>query len=147
MSNITKTTTPSMMLSRRNMLSIAPVLAGAATLAGGAFTALPALAQDGVLSTPDYDAIIRAKVEGQVIRVGFTPPILSEFFNIMEHAAFQQARNYMERFGIQWTRLALRQFQLCRRPIQHHPKLDQRRPGCNHGLHCRELSGHRTAVY
>jgi ribose transport system substrate-binding protein len=103
MSNITKTTTPSMMLSRRNMLSIAPVLAGAATLAGGAFTALPALAQDGVLSTPDYDAIIRAKVEGQVIRVGFTPPILSEFFNIMEHAAFQQARNYMERFGIQWT--------------------------------------------
>ncbi|ESW59392.1 MAG: hypothetical protein Q27BPR15_17760 [Rhodobacter sp. CACIA14H1] len=89
-------------ISRRALLSSAPAAAvGSATLVAGGMAAGPALAQS-VFATDAYDAIIRAKVEGTTIRVGFTPPILSEFFDIMEHAAFQQARNYMDRFGVSW---------------------------------------------
>lgn len=93
-----------MALTRRGLLKSAPAIVGGAALLGasGLLPTAQALAQDAGFSTPDYDAIIRKMVEGKVIKVGFTPPILSEFFNIMEHAAFRQAQNYTERFGVQW---------------------------------------------
>ena len=91
-------------ITRRGLLKSAPVaFGGAATLGGSSL--LPgaaALALPGSHSTPEYDALIRKRVEGQTIRCGFTPPILSEFFNIMEHACFRQAQNYSERFGVNW---------------------------------------------
>jgi len=91
-------------LSRRGLLKGAPAaIAGAALItAGNVLTAAPAMAADGAFSTPDYDVIIRKAVEGKVIKVGFTPPILSEFFDIMEHAAYRQAQNYSDRFGVKW---------------------------------------------
>lgn len=96
-----KTEDQSLSLTRRGLLRVAPAAAvGAATLASG-FKATPAAA-DGIFNTADYDAVIRKAVEGKEIKVGFTPPILSEFFDIMEHAAFQQAHNYMDRFGVKW---------------------------------------------
>ena len=88
--------------SRRSLFAYAPAALGAATLVGGGLSAAPAAAQDGTIATEAYDAIIRAKVEGRTIKVGFTPPILSEFFDIMEHAAFQQANSYADRFGVNW---------------------------------------------
>lgn len=89
-------------LTRRSLFKAAPAAAvGAASLVGG-IAATPAAA-DGIFNTADYDAVIRKAVEGKEIKVGFTPPILSEFFDIMEHAAFQQARNYMDRFGVKWS--------------------------------------------
>lgn len=94
-------TEPGLKVSRRALLAGAPAAVGSAALAVTGLSAAPALAQ-AVLATDAYDAIVRAKVEGTTIRVGFTPPILSEFFDIMEHAAFQQARSYMDRFGVKW---------------------------------------------
>lgn len=94
-------TRPGPTLSRRALLASAPAVVGSATLVAGGMAAAPVMAQ-AAFATDAYDAIIRAKVEGTTIRVGFTPPILSEFFDIMEHAAFQQARNYMDRFGVNW---------------------------------------------
>src|SRR3546814_4058394 len=88
--------TGTLALSRRGLLKGAPAaIAGAAIItAGDLLTAAPAMAADGVFSTPDYDAIIRKAVEGKVIKVGFTPPILSEFFDIMrseEHTSELQS--------------------------------------------------------
>ena len=91
-------------LTRRGLLKSAPAILGGAALLGasGLLPAAKAMAKDTGFSTPDYDAIIRKVVAGKVIKVGFTPPILSEFFDIMEHAAFRQAKNYTERFGVKW---------------------------------------------
>jgi ABC-type sugar transport system substrate-binding protein len=91
-------------LTRRGLLKSAPAIVGGAALLGasGLLPNAQALAQDTGFSTPEYDAIVRKLVEGKVIKVGFTPPILSEFFDIMEHAAFRQAQNYTERFGVKW---------------------------------------------
>ena len=91
-------------LTRRGLLKSAPAIVGGAALlgAGGLLPAAQAMAQDAGFATPEYDAVIRKLVEGKVIKVGFTPPILSEFFDIMEHAAFRQAQNYTERFGVKW---------------------------------------------
>jgi ribose transport system substrate-binding protein len=49
-----------------------------------------------------YDAAIRKVVKGRTLKVGFTPPVLSEFFAEMEHACWQQMANYEQRFGIKW---------------------------------------------
>lgn len=93
-----------MALTRRGLLKSAPAIVGGAALLGasGLMPAAQAMAQDTGFATPEYDAIIRKVVEGKVIKVGFTPPILSEFFDIMEHAAFRQAKNFTERFGVKW---------------------------------------------
>lgn len=57
---------------------------------------------------PEYDAAVRKKLEGTVVKCGFTPPVLSEFFDEMEHAAFWMLNELEERFGIQvqWERAA-----------------------------------------
>lgn len=89
-------------LTRRGLFKVAPAAAAGAAFLGGALPSVPALAATDGFATDKYDAIVRKAVEGKVIKVGFTPPILSEFFNIMEHAAFRRAHNYTERFGVQW---------------------------------------------
>jgi len=89
-------------ITRRGLLAAAPAGLGAAALLGSSLAPVAAAAQPVNLATPDYDAIIRAQIEGRVIKAGFTPPILSEFFDIMEHAAFQQAHAYTDRFGTGW---------------------------------------------
>ena len=48
------------------------------------------------------DEVIRRQAEGKTLRIGFTPPVLSEFFAEMEHGCWQQMKNYEDRFGIQW---------------------------------------------
>jgi ribose transport system substrate-binding protein len=91
-------------LTRRSILaSSSAAVGGAALLASGLLPNGRALAAaPGDFKMPAYDALVRKKLEGKTLRCGFTPPILSEFFNIMEHACFQQAHAYSERFGIKW---------------------------------------------
>ncbi|MGI9658686.1 MAG: sugar ABC transporter substrate-binding protein [Gaiellaceae bacterium] len=50
----------------------------------------------------DFDAAMRARFEGQTVRVGWTPPVLSEFFDIMEHSAFWMLKEAEDRWGITW---------------------------------------------
>lgn len=91
-------------ITRRGLLRSSPaVLGGAALLNGsGLLPGAGAQALTASHSTPDHDALVRAQLEGRTIRCGFTPPILSEFFNIMEHACYRQAQDYSERFGVKW---------------------------------------------
>jgi ABC-type sugar transport system substrate-binding protein len=49
-----------------------------------------------------YDDAIRKQVAGRTLQLGFTPPILSEFFNQMEHAAFWRMNDLEKRFGVHW---------------------------------------------
>jgi ribose transport system substrate-binding protein len=92
------------------------------TLAGGALLAAPAatlatyrsdssetaVAQGGGGSGgsfpggSDYDAAIRKVVEGKTLKIGFTPPVLSENFAQSEAACWRQMANYQERFGVKW---------------------------------------------
>ena len=88
---------------RRGLLKAAPAaVGGSALLASGGLVSGAAAQAAGCIEASAYDALIRAQVEGTTIRCGFTPPILSEFFNIMEHACFRQAQEYSERFGVNW---------------------------------------------
>jgi ribose transport system substrate-binding protein len=61
--------------------------AGAAAAAGGS----------------DYDAAVRKLVEGRTIQIGYTVPVLSEYFNEIQSAAWQKMAEYEERFGVKWT--------------------------------------------
>jgi ribose transport system substrate-binding protein len=67
---------------------------GSATAQGGSGGSFPG---GGPL-----DAAVRKVVEGKTVKVGFTPPVLSEFFAQMEHACWQQMANYEQRFGVKW---------------------------------------------
>lgn len=88
---------------RRNILKGASALAGGVALwSSGAAIPTAGAVESGITGIPAYDEAIRKQVEGKTLRVGFTPPVLSEFFNVMEHACFRKANEYTERFGIKW---------------------------------------------
>src|SRR3712207_5872567 len=44
------------------------------------------------------DAAIREIVDGRELKVGFAPPILSEWYTQVEKAAFNKMKEYEERF-------------------------------------------------
>lgn len=52
----------------------------------------------------DYlpDAAIKKIVNGREIKVGFAPPILSEFYTQVEKAAQNKMKEYEDRFGVKW---------------------------------------------
>ncbi len=57
----------------------------------------------GTLAGSDaYFNAIKAQVKGRTLQVGWTPPILSEFFNQMERAAFRRMADYEAAFGVRW---------------------------------------------
>lgn len=91
-------------ITRRGLLKAAPATLGGTGLlaASGLLPSAGAQALTASHETPGFDALVRAQLDGTTIRCGFTPPILSEFFNIMEHACFRQAHSYSERFGVNW---------------------------------------------
>jgi ribose transport system substrate-binding protein len=51
---------------------------------------------------PDFDAVAKRVVNGRTLKVGFTPPILSEFFDEMEHAAWWRMAELEKRYGLKW---------------------------------------------
>ena len=56
----------------------------------------------GIVGSQSYFDAIKAKVSGRTLQVGWTPPILSEFFNQMESSAFRRMAAYEAAFGIHW---------------------------------------------
>lgn len=52
---------------------------------------------------PAYDQAVRAKIGGRTVKIGFTPPIDSEFYDQMQHAAWAQLNQYTKRFGVKFT--------------------------------------------
>lgn len=49
------------------------------------------------------DAAIRKIADGRELKVGFSPPILSEFYTQVEKAAFNKMKEYEDRYGVKWT--------------------------------------------
>ncbi|GEP27298.1 hypothetical protein CLE01_18960 [Cryobacterium levicorallinum] len=73
--------------------TVAPTGSAAAT--GGAAAA-------GSIGGSVYDAEIKKLVAGRELQVGWTPPILSEFFNQMENAAFGRMAELEAAYGVKW---------------------------------------------
>lgn len=99
-------------LSRRSLLRSAGIIGagvGAATLAGctsGSGDESAAASSGGAVGTSSsqsYDEAIKKVVDGREIKVGFTPPVLSENFTQIEHAAWRVMSDYEERFGCSWV--------------------------------------------
>jgi ABC-type sugar transport system substrate-binding protein len=85
----------------------------AATVALGAVSALAACsASQGTANTSGtfkgsagdsaYAQAIRKLVAGRTIKVGFTPPILSEMFSQMESSAFERMSELEDAYGVKW---------------------------------------------
>jgi ABC-type sugar transport system substrate-binding protein len=56
----------------------------------------------GIIGSVSYFDAIKALAKGRTIQVGFTPPILSEFFNQMSSSAFRRMAAYEAAFGVHW---------------------------------------------
>ena len=54
-------------------------------------------------ANPNLDKQIRAIIAGRTIKVGFTPPVLSENFTQIENAAWQKMHEFEKRFGVKWV--------------------------------------------
>lgn len=92
---------------KRGVLAGALVAAPVATAATWSGGAADVIAQDDgpAGSFPGgsaYDAVVRKMAQGKTLKIGFTPPILSENFDQIEHACWRQMKNYQDRFGIKW---------------------------------------------
>ena len=88
-------------LSRRSILRSAAFVGagiGTAQLLGSS----PANALAGTTNAA-LDKAIRNYVKGRTIKVGFTPPVLSENFTQIEHAAWQKMAEFEKRFGVKWV--------------------------------------------
>jgi ABC-type sugar transport system substrate-binding protein len=94
--------------SRRGILTGTGLAAGALLLSactsktvGSAVAAGSALTVGGAGGS-DYDAAVRKIVNGRTLQVGYTVPVLSEYFNEIQSAAWQKMAEYEERFGVKW---------------------------------------------
>ncbi|MGI5241798.1 sugar ABC transporter substrate-binding protein [Dactylosporangium sp. CA-139066] len=97
-------------LSRRGLLRTAGLLTGAGV--GGALLAgcSPNGGASGAgggggggTAGESFDEAVKKIVNGREIKVGFTPPVLSENFTQIEHAAWRKMNEYEQRFGCRWT--------------------------------------------
>jgi ribose transport system substrate-binding protein len=50
----------------------------------------------------DYSAAIKKLVNGRTVQVGFTPPVLSEYYTQMENAAFTRMAQLEDQYGVKW---------------------------------------------
>lgn len=88
-------------VSRRSILRTS-ALVGAGIGATQLLGASPASALGGTTDVK-LDKAIRAIVKGRTIKVGFTPPVLSENFTQIENAAWRKMAEYEKRFGVKWV--------------------------------------------
>ncbi len=99
-------------LSRRSILRSAGLigagfgasaLAGCTDRSGSKAPAAGSAVAAGTSDTAEFDNAIRAFVAKKEIKVGFTPPVLSENFTQIEHAAWRKMYEYEQRFGCSWV--------------------------------------------
>lgn len=50
----------------------------------------------------DFTAAVKKLVNGRTVQVGFTPPVLSEYYTQMENAAFTRMAQLEELYGVNW---------------------------------------------
>lgn len=94
---------------RRRWAPGAAGLCAALALAGCTTVDKPAESAGGdgsgtsVVSSSSSDAAIKEAWGGKGLKVGFSPPILSEFYTQIEKSAFNRMKEYENRYGIKWT--------------------------------------------
>ena len=76
-------------------------LTACSTVNGSTATGNGAAATAGCGSADEQAAITKA-VDGRTLKVGFTPPILSEFYTQVEKAAFNRMDQLEKCYGIKW---------------------------------------------
>jgi ribose transport system substrate-binding protein len=59
--------------------------------------------EGGTAEASSADVLIRDMWDGAPISVGFSPPILSEFYTQIEKSAFNRMKEYEDRYGIEWS--------------------------------------------
>lgn len=75
-------------------------LAGCTTVGGSTNTVT---SSGGATASSPADDAIRKVVNGRELKVGFAPPILSEFYTQVEKAAFNKMKEYEARYGVKWV--------------------------------------------
>jgi len=95
--------------SRRRLLGGAGALIGTLGLLGACTTPPGGSTQGGggagaagQEGNDDYTAAIKKLVNGRTLQVGFTPPVLSEYYTQMENAAFTRMAQLEELYGVGW---------------------------------------------
>src|SRR5579859_1495809 len=92
---------------KRGALVTGGAMSASAMLAAcGGSGAAPAVGASSAVEFPgnaDYDKAVRALIGGKTLKIGFTPPIDSEFFSQMHHAAWAQLNQYKQRFGVNFV--------------------------------------------
>lgn len=78
------------------------VLAACSTVGGGSTPSGNGASGSASCGSEDQQAAITEAVAGRTLKVGFTPPILSEFYTQVEKAAFNRMYELEECFGIKW---------------------------------------------
>ncbi len=48
----------------------------------------------------NFEAAVRKVAEGKTIKIGFTPPAASEFYDIIQHGAYTEMNELHDRFGV-----------------------------------------------
>lgn len=78
---------------------------GACSTVGSSNNAGSTASGDGgtaLCGSPEEQAAITAAVDGRTLKIGYTPPILSEFYTQIEKSAFNRMHELEECYGIQW---------------------------------------------
>lgn len=88
-------------ISRRSILRTSALI-GAGIGAAQFLGTSPAAALGGTTSA-SLDKAIKNIAKGRTIKVGFTPPVLSENFTQIESAAWRKMAEFEKRFGVKWV--------------------------------------------
>ena len=78
-------------------------IAGCTTVDGGNDSSPGGGGGGGVASSSSSDAAVKEMWGGKTLKVGFSPPILSEFYTQIEQSAFNRMKEYEQRYGIKWS--------------------------------------------
>lgn len=78
------------------------VLAACSTVGGGAEQSGNGASASANCGSDEQQAALTAAVDGRTLKIGFTPPILSEFYTQVEKAAFNRMAELEECYGLKW---------------------------------------------
>lgn len=78
------------------------LLSACTTPPGGSTPAAAGAAGAGQEGNADFTAAIKKLVNGRTLQVGFTPPVLSEYYTQMENAAFTRMAQLENLYGVNW---------------------------------------------
>ena len=90
------------MLGAGALLGSLTLLSACTTPPGGATGGGGGGAGAALAGNADYAAAVKKLVNGRTLQVGFTPPVLSEYYTQMENAAFTRMAQLEDQYGVKW---------------------------------------------